>query len=298
MNPKPNDEHQQFLENTYDTLAELYDGWYPKQSTSPEPAATILSIASEIWGVPRAAVSSKRILDAACGTGNPYIAFKKAGCRVLGTDGSSAMLARARANCIAAEVSSDGIVDEPINWIDSEAYLRRFGRNAFDLIVLGSNSFCHLPPTPKMMGLALSNFRELLGDDGLLIIDTKKYVDDGSIDGVTCHKELRFDTDTQKWIERRFRPDGWRPVDGIGQVHFESYLHHDVEHAFDEYVARSLIVMTAHGPGLGHKVICVPYYPLPATKLAELMHRAEFSTSIREAPANGWHYDIVIGRKI
>jgi ubiquinone/menaquinone biosynthesis C-methylase UbiE len=41
----------------------------------------------------------KRVLDVACGTGNAFAAFTRAGFETWGTDGSMEMLLKAKENC-------------------------------------------------------------------------------------------------------------------------------------------------------------------------------------------------------
>ncbi|HEY9713507.1 MAG TPA: hypothetical protein V6C72_08545, partial [Chroococcales cyanobacterium] len=169
--------------------------------------------------------------------------------------------------------------------------------SSFDLVIVGSNSFCHLPPTALYMEAALKNFTELLKGGGLLLIDTKRYVQDGEIDGIRLCKELRYDKGAKRWDIRKSRHDE-RDVGGMGKVHFHTYVHHDIDRSFGNAISRSLIVLTAFGQKFGRRFVCLPYYPLPAKSLAEKMEGVGLSATIHEADDDGHRtYDIVVGQK-
>jgi SAM-dependent methyltransferase len=162
-----------YRECNYDLIAEWYDRWYENLWKKEEPFKTIETYGREEYPtVFHDDTPNIRVLDCACGTGNSYVAFHQAGYNVFGTDGSGAMLAKAKENCEKEGIDHANIIEHPINWKDLDAYKRhlidRFDGNGFDVIVNLSNSFCHIPPTEDYMTLALENFKALLNPGGLL----------------------------------------------------------------------------------------------------------------------------------
>lgn len=286
-----------YRETAYDGIAEWYDHWYKDHWCNDEPYLTIRRIASKHADSSKANLSMSRVLDTACGTGNAYAAFKKNHYEIFGCDGSSRMLARAIKNCERANVSSEGIIPTPINWTDGESYKELFGASSFDIIINTGNSFCHIPPVHDYMDVALQNFYQLLKPGGLLIIDTKRYIEEGKIDGIPAFKELRYVA--PEWVIRTSREEKCE-IPGLESIRFHTRLHYDVDPSFATAVLRALITLTIYGEGLSPQTALIPYYPLPARDLERHMASAGFSTftyPAGEGPAENWRYEVVVGRK-
>jgi len=288
-----------YRECAYDLLAEWYDLWYDGHYRAAEPFETIKRISNAYFEPERGNLQNKRLLDCACGTGNTFVAFTRAGYSIYGTDGSQEMLLRAEQNCRKECLSSDNLALTPINWTDMEGYRRHFELSSFDIIVNTANSFCHIPPTPEYMQTALNNFAQLLRPGGLLIVDTKRYVRSDPKGGVPTYKELRYDAQADEWIERSERQEP-RSLAGLGEVKFHTRLMYDTDPSFSVHVRRALILVTIYGENLAPKTLVVPYYPLPARLLQEQMTQAGFRTRIIPAmtrEAANWKYDVVVGQK-
>ena len=288
-----------YRECVYDYLATWYDPWYQDHYRDEEPFETIKRIARPYYESERGNLKNKTILDCACGTGNTFVAFTKAGYTIYGSDGSQEMLLRAEQNCANESVSADKLLLTPINWTDLDGYRQHFDVASFDIIVNTANSFCHIPPTPEYMQTALANFNALLKAGGLLVIDTKRYVRSDPVGGVPTHKELKYDAQAQEWIER-FERKEMRSLPGLGEVYFHTRLMYDTDPAFSSFVRRALIIITIYGENLAPKTLVIPYYPLPARLLHDQMTQAGFETKTIPAmtgEAANWKYDVVVGQK-
>ena len=286
-----------FRETAYDSLAEWYDDWYQGHWSNEEPFNKILNIINSYNVSSKGSINDLKILDCACGTGNSFVAFTKHNFEVYGTDGSYEMLQKAKENCNSAKISTERLILDPINWTDGKAYEDKFGTEKFDVIINTANSFCHIPPISGYMDVALTNFYNLLKPGGLLIIDTKKYIRNDSSRGLEKYQELRYDATSQDWIVRTERHDTCQ-VDGYGEVHFNTRLVYDSDPSFNTDINRALIVITINGPTLIPRVLVVPYYPLPASKLEQEMRKANYTTSYIPVPKiPDWKYDFVVGQK-
>ena len=288
---------RRYRETAWDVVAEWYDLWYQGHWEWEEPFKTICAVVGSYVENRRGNLKNMKVLDCACGTGNSYSSFAKAGYEVWGTDGSREMLMRAKANCESRGVRTDRLIMEPINWTDIEGYLQCFEEHSFDLIVNTANSLCHIPSLPAYMGKALAAYRKLLRPGGILLVDTKKYMKSDPVDGVPVYYELRRDAVTKEWVQRVERPDvsEWP---GGGNIHIHTRLHHDVDPAFGENVRRTLIILTIYGEQIPPRVIALPYYPLPADILVNQMREAGFTTSVHPAYQDlciNWKYDVVVG---
>ena len=288
---------RRYRETAWDVVAEWYDLWYQGHWQWDEPFKTICAVVGSYAESKRGNLRNMKVLDCACGTGNSYSSFAKAGYDVWGTDGSREMLMRAKANCESIDVRTDRLIMEPINWTDVDGYLECFEEHSFDLIVNTANSLCHIPTLPAYMGKALAAYRRLLRPGGILLIDTKKYMKSDPVDRVPVYYELRRDAITKEWVQRVERPDvsEWP---GVGSIHIHTRLHHDVDPAFGENVRRTLIILTIYGEQIPPRVIALPYYPLPADVLVDQMKNAGFTTSVHPAYQDlciNWKYDVVVG---
>lgn len=285
-----------YREAAYDAIADWYDLWYKDHWCNREPFMTVRRILSRHLEA-KVNLTKLKILDVACGTGNAYAAFKDESYDISGCDGSGRMLAKALENCRRDNIQANGIISDPINWTDSDAYERHFSLGSFDVIINTANSFCHLPPVDGYMDVALRNFNALLKPGGLLVIDTKKYIREGDISDIPLYKELRYVA--PEWIVRTVRNDPC-DVSGLENIRFNTRLHYDLDPAFDAEVLRALIVLTIYGKGITPQTALIPYYPLPAADLETHMRRAGFATTTYgagEGPAENWRYDVLVGRK-
>jgi SAM-dependent methyltransferase len=115
------------------------------------------------------AVGARRVLDAACGTGMHALALAQRGYEVLGTDLSTGMIARARANAVAAgldvrfEVAGLGALSTALA-----------GDGDLDAVLCLGNSLPHLL-TPADLAKALVDFRACLRPGGLLLIQNRNF---------------------------------------------------------------------------------------------------------------------------
>ncbi|MCC5788746.1 MAG: class I SAM-dependent methyltransferase [Opitutales bacterium] len=109
----------------------------------------------------------ERVLDAACGTGFHSVRLQEEGFRVISSDGSPVMLAKAFENArkrghILRTVHSD--------W----RWLNRDVNGKFDAIICLGNSFTHLH-SEKDRRKTLAEFYAALKHDGILILDQRNY---------------------------------------------------------------------------------------------------------------------------
>lgn len=114
-----------------------------------------------------AAVGAKRVLDAACGTGQHALALAQRGYDVTGADLSEGMIAQARQN--AARLG-----------IPARFAVAGFGELAtqlgggFDAVLCLGNSLPHLL-TPEDLALALADFAAVLRPGGLLLVQNRNF---------------------------------------------------------------------------------------------------------------------------
>jgi glycine/sarcosine N-methyltransferase len=148
------------------------------------------------------AAGAKRVLDAACGTGQHALALSKSGYTVVGADLSPKMIERAVANARAQGVAAEFAV-------------ARFGEvrarvgNGFDAVLCLGNSLPHLL-TGSDLGAALRDFAACLRPGGLLMIQNRNF------DRVLARGERWMDPQAHREGEREwlflrfydFEPDG------------------------------------------------------------------------------------------
>jgi SAM-dependent methyltransferase len=320
-------DRRHFVEGAYDEWAwDVYDEWYDflwtKDRGPMGPIERIMLGVDDLRGKPKRDV---RILDAACGTGNLYAALSTAGFDAWGTDGSAKMLERALANCRGRKISTEQLIPTPVAWTDAEAYQRHFLQRglSFDLIVVATNSFCHLPSTPtdtatgqpsqRHMQDALTNFYDLLKPNGRLLIDTKRYKaePDATFEdevnnqklSVRMFSEINYDSKkTKTWLPRLERTN--TPVIKGKNTVCHTHLHSDVDPCFK--LCRALVVATIFDRddprAATPRIAVLPYYPLPAEVLEREMRVARFEPEILRArddtsPVGDWSYDFVVGYK-
>lgn len=110
---------------------------------------------------------ARRVLDVATGTGFHSVRLLMAGFEVVSVDGSEVMLGKAVDNA-----KRHGLTLTPV-----QADWRRLSRQVegkFDAIICLGNSFTHLFSEEERQR-ALREFRNLLKDGGVLIIDQRNY---------------------------------------------------------------------------------------------------------------------------
>jgi SAM-dependent methyltransferase len=290
------DEQWHFFETAYDDwFAEVYDDWYRELwDETTGPVATLIQVLGSLKGLAGRTPSTLRILDCACGTGNIYIPLRLGGYDVRAADASRRMLDRAIVNCGEKHALTDNLVKTPVQWTNKNAYEQLFGAQSFDVLILFSNSFCHLPS--HLIPEALQNFRALLRPGGYLIIDTKRYRRSGTIKETPLHKELRHVDG--RWITRVDREDPNRVVNG-NIVDFHTWLQYDIDPIFR--ICRALVIVTMAEQNGRRRTTLWPYYPLPAKALTDRMKHVGFETAILKAREHkllrDYSYDVVIGRK-
>ncbi len=106
------------------------------------------------------------ILDVACGTGNSTVPFAKRGYRIAGVDGSSAMLAVARAKAIAAGLAIE-FAEQDMRALQPWALKTA---PAFDLVICLYDSLNYLCD-PRELQAALPGFLAAARPGGLFVFD-------------------------------------------------------------------------------------------------------------------------------
>ncbi len=125
------------------------------------------------------AIDTRRVLDAACGTGMHAVALARRGYKVVGTDLSAGMIERARINAANAEV-------------DARFAVAGFGELSarvgagFDALLCLGNSLPHLL-TFADLATALADFAACLRPEGLLLIQNRNF------DAVLARRERWMD---------------------------------------------------------------------------------------------------------
>jgi glycine/sarcosine N-methyltransferase len=140
-------------------------------------------------------VGARRVLDAACGTGQHAIALARSGYEVVGADISAGMIERARHNAAAAGVEARF---EMAGFGELSA---RLG-TGFDALLCLGNSLPHLLTLPDLSA-ALADFVACLRPDGLLLVQNRNF------DRVQARRERWMDPQAhreadQEWVFLRF----------------------------------------------------------------------------------------------
>ena len=111
------------------------------------------------------AVGARRVLDAACGTGQHAIELARRGYEVIGADVSEGMIAQARHNA-SAEVSAPTFVQAGFGHLASAI------DGTFDAVLCLGNSVPHVL-TVDGLAATLRDWASLLRPDGLLLVQSR-----------------------------------------------------------------------------------------------------------------------------
>jgi len=166
--------------SVYDPFAEAYERWFGPEA-APESWASLRTML-----LPRLRPGA-RVLDLCCGTGEISARLLRRGCRVLGVDGSRAMLAYARRRAPGARLVA----------ADLAGYVPT-GR--FDAAVAAYNSLAELTDIEALGGL-LARVRGALRPGGVFVFDVYdpdayrvqwrgSYCKEG--EGLRCEVRARF----------------------------------------------------------------------------------------------------------
>ncbi len=143
-----------------------------------------------------AAAGARRVLDAACGTGQHAVALARRGMTVSAADPSAGMITRARANASASGV--------PIRFEQAGfgGMGRVFGKASFDALLCLGNSLAHVSDAAALAA-AVGDFADCLAEGGLLILQNRNY------DKVLAARERWFDPQSsaeggREWVFVRF----------------------------------------------------------------------------------------------
>lgn len=193
----------------YDTLAEWYDLLYLAQGVKqgayhPETVAAFHSLFLKL--------QVKRILDCACGTGDPILGLcqlEDRPYRIAGSDGSDEMLAICRENAhhegiaISESIHSANTRSLPIlkcTWSDLPS---TFGADSFDLVMCRGHGLYHLITRDAIVN-ALKAMAEITSPGGWVLFDTVRWQLD--TDGRACGEERRDLVKWRGWIDLTSTP--------------------------------------------------------------------------------------------
>jgi glycine/sarcosine N-methyltransferase len=138
------------------------------------------------------AAGARRVLDAACGTGQHAIALARRGYAAAGTDLSVPMIARARENAVSAGVNV------PLAAVGFGGLAQAFGGSRlfpFDAVLCLGNSLPHVLSEAGLRG-TLGDFAACLQPGGVLILQNRNF------DAVVKRRE--------RWMEPQSHREGER----------------------------------------------------------------------------------------
>ena len=141
-------------------------------------------------------VNAGSVLDAATGTGMHVIALEQLGYQATGTDISSGMIQKARAN------ASSSAVKEQFEVAGFGTFVHTFGAHSFDALLCLGNSLPHLLSSSELAD-SLADFASCIKPGGLLIIQNRNF------DAILRHLERWMDPQyhseaNTEWIFMRF----------------------------------------------------------------------------------------------
>ena len=133
------------------------------------------------------AAGARRVLDAACGTGQHAIALAQRGYTVAGTDLSARMVERAQANALGAGVAVQFAT------AGFGQLAQALGGEPFDALLCLGNSLPHVL-SPDALAHALNDFAACLRPGGLLLVQNRNF------DAVMASRE--------RWMEPQAAREG------------------------------------------------------------------------------------------
>ncbi|MBW1801809.1 MAG: class I SAM-dependent methyltransferase [Deltaproteobacteria bacterium] len=228
----------------YDCFAEWYDLLYlaqgvKKQAFNPKTVEAFDTLFREL-GV-------ERILDCACGTGDPILGLFRLDNRpyqVVGSDGSGGMLSICRKNA-----EKEGIyVSESIHesapsilplvqctWNDLDF---TFGDERFDLVMCRGHGLYHLITREAIVN-ALRKIARITTEGGWVLFDTVRWK--LGPDKTVCGEEGRDHVKWRGWIDLKSNPDLRLPP---GSAEFDKLLFVDVTNFRPDEKAAGRVVQT------------------------------------------------------
>jgi SAM-dependent methyltransferase len=148
------------------------------------------------------ALGARRVLDAACGTGQHAMALARRGYAVVGADLSAGMIGQARANATHAAVPGDGIEAGTVRFeVAGFGELARRAGTGFDALLCLGNSLPH-SLTPADLSQTLQDFGACLRLGGLLLVQNRNF------DQVLALREQDPASHTWRWMEPQAHQDG------------------------------------------------------------------------------------------
>ena len=145
---------------TYDTIAGVYEFLVPDALLTPQGSAA--AFASHV------AQPGARVLDCACGTGTLAVGLALAGCAVVATDASEAMVARTAA---LADSHGAAVAASVLTWEELSA---RGWDAAFDVVFCVGNSLPHAVGREGRRA-ALRAMAGVLRPGGLLVVTSRSW---------------------------------------------------------------------------------------------------------------------------
>lgn len=260
-----------------DGLGDFYNIWYNWHNRN-EPAKTIIHIIRKFINKKK---SDIKILDCACGAGNPSLALRRMAYNVLSSDGSAKMLKKAKENARHLGIKLN-LFCKPILWTD---LTKIFPKQKFDAVVCTGNSFCHT--SPDGVAIAVEQICSILKPGGVSIVDVKRYSEN--------IKELEYKKE-KGWIERGLRVNRRRfPNERI--VKFVSKLSYKGQ---DEPGRRYNIELDLRYDNGQHWFYVFPVWAITSEMVFQYMYCAGLKTQplYETRDPNTWQYDFCIGIKV
>jgi len=187
------------------------------------------------------------ILDASCGTGRLALALARRQLRVVGTDASQGMIARARTH--AAEQG----LPVPFDVCSWEDLPRRFGQE-FGLVVCCGNAIGHCHDRDEMLR-SLAGMRAVMRAGGRLVLDTRNW---------------------EKLLAERVRFTHFGLRSRAGAQCIPVYAWTFPPRCGDPVVVEVVLVFE-HGGEVSLRVYPITYYPFRVKELLERLAAAGFT---------------------
>jgi len=225
----------------YDELSEWYDIVYGLPKGYDEVFVDYLDKLFKIFGV-------KKVLDCACGTGNPSIGLILKGYQVISSDFNQKMLERAKINASKQGITLTTYVAD---WRELPSKIN----DKFDAIVLTGNSFYHLDNDEDRLTV-LRNFYRLLKKGGICYID----YDFWDIDAI-----IR---------EGRFKLYG---VYNLGEKNIIAFRIYEYDFEKSLQILKLFIISEEKGEAAIEKIIPIPGWMFETEELFGITKKAGFS---------------------